>query len=298
MTSVHDRVFEAERARLRGIAYRMLGTVADAEDVVQDAWLRWHGAREGTVDDGRAFLVRVVTNLCLDRLKSARMRREQYVGEWLPEPLLDDVSAYQPGPEVAHEFAHDLTFALLRTLDTLSPLERAAFLLHDVFDVDFATVASALEREPAACRQLAARAREHVRGARPRYAVREEDGERLARAFVGAIAAGDVEGLTRVLAADVGFYSDGGGKVAAVPYPLFGADKVAKALVGFAKSAALDAVRGRYARVNGMPGLLLTTRDGGVVQTMAFDVDDTGRISAIWIQRNPEKLRHISSGRG
>lgn len=293
MQDTSDHAFEAARGRLRGIAYRMLGSVAEAEDVLQDAWLRWHGARDGEIDDTTAFLVKVVTHLCLDRLKSARARREHYVGEWLPEPLIDDDSAYQPGPEVACEFAHDLSFALLRTLEALSPLERAAFLLHDVFDIDFNAVAAALEREPAACRQLAARARQHVRDSRPRYVVAPQDGERLARAFVGAVMAGDLAGLTGLLAADVGFYSDGGGKVAAVPYPLHGADKVARTLIGFTKSAALDAVRGRYARVNGMPGLLLTTADGAVVQTFAFAVDDAGRIAAIYIQRNPDKLRHV-----
>ncbi|MBX9607838.1 MAG: sigma-70 family RNA polymerase sigma factor [Gammaproteobacteria bacterium] len=293
MQDTSDQAFEAARGRLRGIAYRMLGSVAEAEDVLQDAWLRWHGARDGEVDDTTAFLVKVVTNLCLDRLKSARARREHYVGEWLPEPLVDDDSAYQPGPEAACEFAHDLSFALLRTLEALSPLERAAFLLHDVFDIDFNAVAVALEREPAACRQLAARARQHVRDSRPRYVVAAQDGERLARAFVGAVMAGDLAGLTGLLAADVGFYSDGGGKVAAVPYPLHGADKVARALIGFTKSAALDAVRGRYARINGMPGLLLTTVEGAVVQTFAFAVDDAGRIAAIYIQRNPDKLRHV-----
>lgn len=289
----HGATFERYRARLRGIAYRMLGSVADAEDIVQDAWLRWHAAATGDVVDAGAYLARIVTRLCLDRLKSAQARREHYVGEWLPEPLLADLDRYQPGPEVAHEFAHDLTFALLRTLDTLSPLERAAFLLHDVFDVDFAAIGAALEREPAACRQLAARAREHIRAARPRFAARHEDGERLAHAFVTAIAQGDLAELTQLLAAECVFHSDGGGKVAALRHPLVGAERVAKALLGFAKGYAPEAIRVALTPVNGMPGLLVTAADGQVVQTIALEADGDGRIAALYVQRNPDKLAHL-----
>ena len=288
-----DAAFEAHRARLRGLAYRMLGSAADAEDIVQDAWLRWHEARATTVENTGAYLTRIATHLCLDRLKSAQVRRERYVGQWLPEPLLASLDHYQPGPEVAHELAHDLSFALLRTLDTLSPLERAAFLLHDVFDVDFDTIAGTLARDATACRQLASRARQHIRAARPRFEAKAEDGARLVAAFVAAIARGSLEELTRMLADDAVFYSDGGGKVAAVLHPLHGGARVAKVMIGFAKAYSPDALRVAFTPVNGMAGVLISDASGQVVQTIAFEIDDRSHIAAIYVQRNPEKLQHI-----
>ncbi len=291
-----DADFEAHRTRLRGLAYRMLASAADAEDIVQDAWLRWHEARHGTVENAGAYLTRIVTHLCLDRLKSAQVRRECYVGQWLPEPLLASLEQYQPGPEVAHELAHDLSFALLRTLDTLSPLERAAFLLHDIFDVDFETIAGTLARDTAACRQLASRARQHVRAARPRFETKEEDGARLAKAFVAAITRGDLEALTQVLADDAVFYSDGGGKVAAVLHPLHGSARVARAMLGFAKSYSPENLRIDFTSVNGMAGVLISDAAGQVVQTIAFETNAQARIATIYVQRNPEKLRHIVAG--
>ena len=288
-----DAQFEIHRARLRGLAYRMLASAADAEDILQDAWLRWHEARETTVEHIGAYLTRVVTHLCLDRLKSAQARRECYVGQWLPEPLLASLDHYQPGPEVAHELARDLSFALLRTLDTLSPLERAAFLLHDVFDVDFDTIAGTLARDAAACRQLASRARQHIRAARPRFETKAEDGTRLAAAFVAAIACGDLQGLTRVLADDVVFYSDGGGKAAAVLFPLQGGARVAKAMIGFAKSNPSTGLRATFTPINGMAGVLINDVAGQVLQTIAFEINDRSQIAAIYVQRNPDKLQHI-----
>ena len=175
--------FEAQRPRLAGLAYRMLGSVAEAEDVVQDAWLRWHGTDRDTVRDAGAFLRRVVARLCLDRLKSARARRETYVGTWLPEPVVDEATV--SGPD-AGEWAEDLSFALMLALERLSPLERAAFLLHDVFDVEFDEIAALLDRAEPACRQLAARARAHVRDARPRFSVRDDERARLVGAFMDA----------------------------------------------------------------------------------------------------------------
>ena len=297
MDDPHSIDFELHRAPLRGLAYRMLGSAADAEDILQDAWLRWHEAGDAAIENTRAYLTRIVTHLCLDRLKSAQVRRERYVGEWLPEPLLASLDGYQPGPEIAHEFAHDLSFALLRTLATLSPLERAAFLLHDVFDVDFNTIASTLARDAAACRQLASRARQHIRAARPRFEPKAEDGERLAAAFVAAIAHGDLEGLTRVLADDAVFYSDGGGKVAALLHPLHGGARVAKAMIGFARNYPSGALRAAITPVNGMAGVLVSDAQGQVVQTIAFEIDGQARIAAIYVQRNPDKLRHIGQRR-
>ncbi len=296
MDDPHSIDFELHRAPLRGLAYRMLGSVADAEDILQDAWLRWHEVGGAAIENTRAYLTRIVTHLCLDRLKSAQVRRERYVGEWLPEPLLASLDGYQPGPEIAHEFAHDLSFALLRTLATLSPLERAAFLLHDVFDVDFNTIASTLARDAAACRQLASRARQHIRAARPRFEPKAEDGERLAAAFVATIAHGDLEGLTRMLADDAVFYSDGGGKVAALLRPLHGGARVAKAMIGFARNYPSGALRVAITPVNGMAGVLVSDAQGQVVQTIAFEIDGQARIAAIYVQRNPDKLRHIGPG--
>lgn len=294
MDEPRAQTFESQRARLRGLAYRMLGSVADAEDIVQDAWLRWHDTRDVDVLQPAPYLTRIVTHLCLDRLKSASVRRERYVGQWLPEPLLNTLDAYQPGPDVAHELAQDLTFALLRTLDTLTPLERAAFLLHDVFDVDFTSIATTLEREPAACRQLANRARQHVRAA-PRFAPQADQGERLTAAFLAAIARGDLEDLTRLLADDATFYSDGGGKVAALLHPLTGGARVAKALLGFAGGYAPGALRVRITPINGMAGVLISDGDGRVIQTIALEFDAQSRILALYAQRNPDKLRHLAT---
>ena len=210
--------FEPYRRRLLGLAYRMLGSMADAEDAVQETYLRWHGADRDNVSDPRAFLMTTTTRICLDMLTSARARREEYVGPWLPEPVVDTAAL---APDSRTELAEDLSIALLLTLDRLSPLERAAFLLHDVFDFSFSEVASALERSEAACRQLAARARAHVRAARPRGATAPpaRSGEidakhaQLLSAFAAATQSGDLNALTQLLASDVRVVTDGGGKV-------------------------------------------------------------------------------------
>src|SRR5215469_7897308 len=188
------QVFEMQRHALVGLAYRMLGSRAEAEDAVQDAYLRWHAIDHAAIEEPRRYLSTIVTRLCLDRMKSAQAQREVYVGQWLPEPVVDeDFDA-----DSASELAHDLSVALMMTLDRLSPLERAAFLLHDVFDFGFAEIATTLDRSEAACRQLAARAREHIRAGRPRYPVSREEGHRLAGAFRKAAESGDVQALTQL----------------------------------------------------------------------------------------------------
>ena len=284
--------FEPHRRYLRGLAYRMLGSRAEAEDVVQDAWLRWHASRRDEVDNPRAFLSRTVTRLCLDRLKSAQAQREVYVGAWLPEPLVDDETQFQPGPEALHELATDLSYAFLLTLERLSPLERAAFLLHDVFDMDYAGVAAALGRSESACRQLASRARANVQANRPAFKVSPEEETRLAGAFVNAIRDGDVGALAQVLAEDATFVSDGGGRVAAVPRPLAGRDLIAKVLIGFGRQLDPQQHRIRFARINGLPGIVISLADGTLVQTLAFEAG-AGGIRAIYVMRNPEKLRRV-----
>ncbi|PWR21763.1 sigma-70 family RNA polymerase sigma factor [Zavarzinia compransoris] len=279
-------LFEAERPRLLRLAYRMLGAHAEAEDVVQDAWLRWRGVEAGTVASPAAFLTRTVTRLCLDVMKSARVRRETYPGVWLPEP------AVEPAEPAAD--ADDLTLTLMLALERLSPLERAAFLLHDVFDVPLDEVAATLGREPPAVRQLASRARRHVREARPRYAVSAEEGAKLAQAFLAAAAQGDVAGLRGLLAETVVLRSDGGGKVIAFLNPIAGAERVARLYAGLRrKYGAQAAAIVRPVRIDGLPGFIIRAQDG-ILQTIAFEIED-GRIAAIYITRNPDKLTRVAA---
>jgi RNA polymerase sigma-70 factor, ECF subfamily len=280
--------FETHRSALTGLAYRMLGSRAEAEDVVQDAYLRWHEAEHAAIERPRSYLGTVVTRLCLDRMKSAQARREVYVGQWLPEPVVDEAF----GDEAAGDIAHDLSVALMLLLERLSPLERASFLLHDVFGLDFAEVGRALDRGEATCRQLAARARAHVEDGPPRFAASREEGRRLAAAFAGASRSGDVGALTKLLAQDAVLYSDGGGKRAAALKPIFGADKILRFLAGIAsKNPSLPKLPVRAATVNGLAGYVMREDDGSV-STIAFEPRD-GRIAAIYLVRNPDKLGHV-----
>ena len=226
MTTPAERAlrYDREFARnLRALAYRMLGSRAEAEDIVQEAWLRWADVDESTVQHVGAYLSRLVTNLCLDKLGSAAARREQYVGVWLPEPVLNEDAGWTPGPEVQAEFAQDVSVAFMLALERLSPLERAAFLLHDVFDLDFDEIGRRLERSPAACRQLASRARQHVKADYARHEVEDEERDRLFGAFSEAVRNFDVDALAAVLAEDAVMLADGGGKVSALSRPLHGA---------------------------------------------------------------------------
>ena len=300
-TSLDERAlrYDREHARsLRALAYRMLGSRSEAEDIVQEAWLRWAEVDEGTVHHAGAYLSRLVTNLCLDRLGSAAAKRERYVGVWLPEPLLDEEAGWSPGPEAQAEFAQDVSVAFMLALERLSPLERAAFLLHEVFDLDFGEIGRRLERSPAACRQLASRARNHVKADYARREVEEEERARLFGAFSEAVRNFDVEALARVLAEDAVMLADGGGKVAAVPRPLQGASLIAKVFIGFAR---LPTSRWRLepARINGLPGcLIFDDATGQLVQTIALapSATEPGRIGALYIQRNPDKLRGVLAG--
>jgi RNA polymerase sigma-70 factor, ECF subfamily len=282
--------FEAHRDHLLGLAYRMLGSIAEAEDVVQEAYLRWHAADTGDVADPRAYLARVVTRLGLDHLKSARVRREHYVGPWLPEPVVD-ADALSAG--TASEYADDVTVALLLALERLSPLERAAFLLHDVFDLDFAEVARTLDRSEAACRQRAAGGRAHVREARPRFPVDPGDADRLAAAFLAASREGDADALRAILAEDAVLRSDGGGKRPAALAPILGRDRIVRFFAGVTRKLreAGYVLTPALARINGQPGVVLRDADG-VVQTIALEVRDDA-IVAVDIVRNPDKLGHL-----
>lgn len=291
--------FESHRSHLRGLAYRMLGSHAEAEDVVQESWLRWRDADREQVQTPRAFLSTVVTRLCLDRLKSAQASREIYVGPWLPEPLLEDEQLLQAGPEAETEFASDLSYAFLLALERLAPLERAAFLMHDVFGADFAEVAEALGRSPTACRQLASRARGHVRESRPaRAALAPERGRQLAAAFLLALQTGDAGALKQQLAEDVRLLSDGGGRVPAAGIPVQGRDRVAKALIGFARKLPLPpGAQVRAACINGEPGVLILRADRTPYQTTTLSFDPQQRVAALYVVRNPDKLRHLDLSR-
>jgi RNA polymerase sigma-70 factor (ECF subfamily) len=259
----------------------MLGTRAEAEDAVQEALLRVQRSATA-MDDPAAYLSRTVTRVCLDTLKSARRQRETYVGPWLPEPIFD-----------AREEVHDdVTLTLMLALERLSPLERAAFLLHDVFGVAMDEVALALEREPAACRKLASRAREHVREARPRYPISAEESEQIAEAFHTASRAGDLASLKRLLAEGVVLYSDGGGKSSAATKPVLGGSRVLRFFMGLARKAGCVASRYyRPARIDGLAGFISVGPDG-VPQTTALCIED-GLIRAIYMVRNPDKLQHM-----
>jgi len=258
---------------------------------VQDAFLRWRRAGPETVGNPRGFLSKVVSRLCLDRLKEARRRREIYVGPWLPEPLINDPSlAVSPSEDVAG----DVSFALMLALERLSPLERAAFLLHDVFDMEFAEIAGVLGRSEAACRQLAARARAHVRKDKPRFDVASGDSEKIAAAFFTALRSGDAHALRDVLAEDAVFHADGGGRVPAARNIIRGAERIAKFFAGYARKGVTSKPRWtRRLTVNGLPGELAMNADG-VMQTTALEIRD-GRVAAVYVTRNPDKLRHLAA---
>jgi RNA polymerase sigma-70 factor (ECF subfamily) len=304
MTTLAERAlrYDSEHARsLRALAYRMLGSRAEAEDIVQDAWLRWAQVDESTVEHAGAYLSRLVTNLCLDKLRSAAAKREQYVGVWLPEPLLDNEAGWAASPEAQAEFAQDVSVAFMLALERLSPLERAAFLLHEVFDLDFDEIGRRLDRSPAACRQLASRARNHVKADYARREVEQEERERLFAAFVEAVRSADVDALARVLAEDAVMLADGGGKVSAVPRPLQGAALIARTFVGFATLPTSRAWRFEPARINGLPGcLVFDDATGQLVQTIALapSATEPGRIGALYIQRNPDKLQGVRAALG
>ena len=279
--------FETERPRLGRLAYRMLGSVAEAEDVVQDAWLRWRGAEAEAIDDPAAWLVRATTRLCIDRLRAAKTRREAYRGPWLPEPLVEDFAADPL------ERAEEVSVAFLLALERLSPLERAVFLLHDVFDADYADIAETLDRSEVACRQLAARARAHVRDARPRFQVPDDEAARLALAFMDAARRNDLTALKGLLAEDAVLISDGGGKRKAALRPMIGRDDVIALMAGLTWRGSIPMAGDvRLARINGAFGVVLQAE--GEVVTIAFEPGEAGKLAAIYMVRNPDKLGHVA----
>jgi RNA polymerase sigma-70 factor (ECF subfamily) len=288
-TQIAER-FETLRPFLVRHAYRMLGEYGEAEDVVQDAYLRWSEASaKQPVADDRAFLRTTVTRLCVDRLRSARARREVYVGPWLPEPVVSDI---KDDPEASTLLADDISFALLLALERLAPLERAAFLLHDALSVPFDEVAQTLGRSEAAVRKLASRAREHVHDATRRSPTNREEALRLRDAFLEALNKDDAQALQRLLTEDVVFVSDGGGKVPAAMVPVSGPDRVTQLLMGLKRKGAAGLRRVDMVSLNGLPGFALYS-DAGLETAMALEVVD-GRIAAMYAVRNPDKLHRIS----
>jgi len=286
--------FERHRSHLFSLAYRMLGSASEAEDVVQDAWLRASEAKAGEIRSPRAYLMTVVTRLALDRLKSARVAREQYIGPWLPEPVLTDSS---PEPEESMALAESLTLAFMVLLDTLSPEERAVFILREVLEYTHAEIADALNSTESNCRQLLHRAKERLRAGQPRSARSREQRRLLAERFVKAMRTGDGAELTRMLAEDVGLWGDGGGRVAAARRPVLGRDAVVNLLVGIRRTAAaagypLERISAEVVEVNYEPAMLVRI-DGRVDSVYVCSIEDDV-ITGIRVVRNPDKLVYLA----
>jgi RNA polymerase sigma-70 factor, ECF subfamily len=276
---------EELRPYLFAIAYRMLGSVAEAEDVVQEAFLRYHEA-DVAAESPKAYLATVTTRLAIDQLRSARVRREVYPGEWLPEPLVDDEAARHA------ETADSLSLTFLHLLEKLSPVERAVFLLREVFDYPYDEIGRIVGKSPDNCRQILTRARRHIDEGRRRFDVSREEREEVAGRFIAAWEEGETDALVKLLAADATVYGDGGGKAPAVPMPLVGAERVAKALIGWGRQAHERGITHRPARVNGEPGLVFYDVDGHALWVAALEIAE-GVVVAVRSVLNPDKLVHV-----
>jgi len=282
-----DTAFEELRPDLGRLAYRMLGSLADADDVLQDAYLRWSRDNRDAVDSPRAYLSSIVTRLCIDRRRADAVKRETYVGPWLPEPIVESENVDGESPV---EAAESVSMAFLVVLESLTPVERAAYLLRRIFDYDYAAIAGVLGESEANCRQLVSRAEKRIADARPRFEASRDEAERLSGAFLQACATGDLDGLLQILADDVVLYSDGGGKAAAARAPVRSADHVARFFLGIIKKfpSYLELVP---KRVNGRPGFV-AQHAGEIHSVLTFDVAD-GRIVNCFIVRNPDKLARV-----
>ncbi|MGE0388078.1 MAG: RNA polymerase sigma factor SigJ [Gammaproteobacteria bacterium] len=281
--------FESWRARLIGLGYRMLGSRAAAEDLAQETWLRWHGTPRGTIRDPGAWLRATMTRLCIDELRARRARREQYVGPWLPEPWVGEATDSVD----AIELAGDLSNAFMLLLERLAPEERAAFLLHEVFDADHAEIAGLLGKSQAAVRQIVSRARARVASDRPRFQPTRQEQAALARRFVEAVASRDHATLVALFAADATLVSDGGGKAAAARRPIVGAERIARFFLGVVARHASAGTALDPCRINASPGFIVRARDGSTIATLCFEVGD-GRIRSAWMVRNPDKLVRLA----
>lgn len=284
--------FEALRPLLFSIAYRMLASVSEAEDIVQEAYLRWRSAAtdDVRVESPKAFLSAVVTRLSIDHLRSARVRREAYVGTWLPEPLVTDHGQADPAAAVEREASVSMAFLLV--LERLTPVERAVFLLHDVFAYGYGEIARIVERTEVNCRQIAARSRRHVQASRPRFDTTPEERDRLAARFFEAVTGRDIDGLVAVLAEDVAVYGDGGGKAPQWSVPIVGAARVAQLLAGVGGQMAELGIRFERRTINGAPGALLYEANGRLTNVFVLEIDG-GKVRAVRSVINPDKLRHL-----
>ena len=283
--------FEQHRSLLFGIAYRMLGAVSEAEDMVQETFLRWQREPRQDVESAKAYLTTVITRLCIDHLRSARHRREQYVGMWLPEPL---VAPVEHDPSRAAQLADSVTNAFLLLLETLTPLERAVFLLHEVFGYDYAEISNMVGKSESNCRQITSRAQKHLAARRPRFDVEPMQAGKLAEQFQRVCANGDTEGLLNMLTEDAAIYADGGGKVSAVK-PILGAATVAKFFINVFRQVPSNVkLEMRPVTINAEPGALVYV-GGKLEQAMTFEIVNS-RIHAIYVVRNPDKLRHLCNG--
>lgn len=281
-------VFETHRRLLFGIAYRMLGSVSDAQDMVQECYLRWQQATDDAIRSPRAWLTTVITRLCLNHLQLARVQRETYVGTWLPEPLVDESAA---DPADTAQLADSLSLAFLVLLETLSPTERAVFILREGFDCEFSDIARIVEKSEENCRQILARARKHVDERRPRYDAARTDAEKLVAPFVAALRNGDLETMLAHLSANVVLVADGGDKPGALLRPLHGAEPVARAMLHALRKHGLAQVEIRPATINGLPGFV-RFHEGRAQAVLAFGLAG-GRIQAVFVISNPDKLRHL-----
>lgn len=290
-----EETYAELRPLLFSIAYRMLGSVSEAEDVVQDAFVRYQQAlaeQAGGIQSPKAYLAAVTTRLAIDQLRSARVRRERYVGEWLPEPLVTDGTSLDGARYV--EEADSLSMAFLLLLERLSPVERAVFLLHDVFDYGYREIAEIVDKSEDNCRQLAARARRRIRDGSARYEASQRKRDELARRFFDAVAGpGRVDDLVELLAADVVAYGDGGGKAPAAPRPIYGREHVVRFLHGLAHAARKLGVRVRHTEINGQPGGMFFDSHGPLISVVALDIAD-GQIQSLRSVTNPDKLGHLA----
>lgn len=288
-SSIHLAIFDQHRGLLFSIAYRMLGSVADAEDMLQETFIRWQQAADEAIESPRSFLVTIISRLCINQLQSARAQREEYFGEWLPEPVITDL---QSDPLGLIKMDESLSMAFLVLLERLTPMERAVFLLREVFEYEYEEIAAILDQTEANCRQILSRGRRHMNAMRPRFQATPKQSNELLQRFLEAIGKGDMEGLLSALSRDVVLYSDGGGKGLAVPNQVRGADNVVRGILGaFTKLLPRNLDR-RIVHINGSPGIV-SYLDGRPYSTVSLDVAD-GVIQAIYIVTNPEKLAHLS----
>jgi RNA polymerase sigma-70 factor (ECF subfamily) len=296
MTESALDLFQAQRPMLFGIAYRMLGSVADAQDVLQDAWLKWSSAAAGGVREPRAYLARIVTNLALNRLTSATARREAYIGPWLPEPLVTAGDNEHDAGQLT-ERAEGISLAMLVVLETLSPLERAIFVLKEVFGFSFAEIAGFLGHSETSVRQAGSRARSHVQARRPRYQAPPDLRRRVTDEFLAACVGGDLNQMMELLAPDVTAWTDGGGKIRAALRPLHGAARVARWFLGVLEHHPLPEVAVHHVLVNGEPGLFVTSA-GQPDDVIQLELAPDRRVEVIRLIRNPDKLRHLAAPYG